>query len=62
MFIQTGDPLHDFNSWDEENGKWLQKRPKCCECGEHIQDDYLYQIREEVYCEKCIEGFRKYIF
>lgn len=60
-FIRTDNPLHDFNRWDEEFEEWLEKQPICDECGEHIQDEYLYEIGNIRYCENCIEGFKKYI-
>lgn len=58
--FRTDDPAADFNRWDAEQTAWLRKRPVCCYCGEHIQDDYFYQINDEVMCKDCLDGqFRK---
>ena len=38
----------------------LRKRPVCCYCEEHIQDDQLFDINGELYCRSClISNFRK---
>lgn len=37
----------------------LAKRPICDECGEPIQDDFLYEVNGVIYCENCMqESFR----
>lgn len=59
MFV-TDDPHKDFDRWDAEQTAALEKMPVCSYCGEHIQDDYLYEINDEVICESCLEqNFRK---
>lgn len=55
----------DYNDFYDmhlaEQEKWLAKRPKCCCCDEHIQDDFLYDIGGDLYCEECMEKeFRRY--
>lgn len=58
--FRTDDPAADFSALDAEQTAWLRKRPVCCYCGEHIQDDYFYQINDEVMCKDCLDGqFRK---
>ena len=49
-----------FVQHDTEQDDWLRKLP-LCEChGEPIQDEYLYDIGGEIYCERgMIEHFRK---
>lgn len=32
----------------------LAKRPKCAYCKHPIQDEFLYVINEELYCEECL--------
>lgn len=34
--------------------RWLAKRPKCVCCGEPIQEDYLYEINDELICIDCM--------
>lgn len=47
-----------FERHDAENEKWLSSRPICSCCGEHIQDDMLYDIGGKLICEECIKEFR----
>ena len=44
---------------ESEQQRWLDSRPKCCECGEPIQDEKLYNIHGDLYCEDCINDFRE---
>lgn len=49
-----------FEMHDAEQERWLAKLPVCVECGEPIQDDYLYEINGEYVCEDCLkELYRK---
>lgn len=56
----TDDPVADFENWDWEREEMLEKLPKCTHCGEPIQDEYLYNIDDELFCEECMTAlFRK---
>lgn len=56
----TDDPVRDHDRYQEEQNKWLEKMPVCSICDEYIQDDYLYEINDEVICEECLkDNFRK---
>ena len=57
----TDDPVADFERWDAEQEEKLKKLPKCCECGEPIQDDSCFEIGGDYYCEDCMEDHRKFI-
>ena len=48
-----------FVAHDREQTEWLESQPTCCECGEHIQDDFLYDIEGDLYCEECLEKLFK---
>lgn len=52
-----------YDKWAEHNRQQeeaLERLPKCCECGNPIQDDYCFVINDEPICEKClIENYRK---
>lgn len=51
-----------FQQHDAEQEELLEGLPVCCCCGNHIQDDYYYDIDGEIYCEKCMEDtFRRFI-
>lgn len=52
---------NDFEIRDAEQGQWLECRPKCICCGEHIQDDSAVQIRGDFYCDACLDDMRIYI-
>lgn len=50
----TGDPLRDFDRHDKECHDAERKRPRCCICDQPIWDDYLWDIMDALYCEKCM--------
>lgn len=59
MFI-TGDPLADFDRYDAEQQRRMDKLPVCADCGEPVQADHFYLINDEVICPDCLEaGYRK---
>ncbi|OKZ66347.1 MAG: hypothetical protein BHV88_16335 [Clostridiales bacterium 41_12_two_minus] len=54
----------NYDLWkDREQGQeeWLQRRPKCICCGEHIQEETAVQIRGDYYCDRCLDDMRVYI-
>lgn len=56
----TDDPIADFNRWDAKREKELEELPRCIDCGEPIQDEYLFDIDGDLFCAKCmIANFRK---
>lgn len=59
--IITDNPVNDFLQFDNEQYMDLKKRPICCSCGQHIQEEYGYVIGNDWYCEKCLEDFKEYI-
>ena len=58
--LKTGNPVHDFNRWDEEQWKWILSRPCCDICGDHILEESYYDLYDTKYCTKCIEKYRKW--
>lgn len=50
----TDDPLADFNRYDAEQQKMLDKLPRCSECDHPIQDEYCYEINGELICDECM--------
>ena len=55
----TDDPIRDFEKHDAEQERWLQSRPVCSECGEHIQDEDLFDIDGDLVCEECLSDYMK---
>lgn len=57
----SDDPVSDFLRHDADKQKELEKLPVCCECDEPIQDEYCYEINDELICEKCLKAhYRKH--
>lgn len=45
----------------DEQERAEEALPKCCKCKRYIDDDFLYEIDGELYCEKCMKKeFRRY--
>lgn len=58
----TDDPYADFDRHDAEWRSELDKLPKCAECGEPIQDEYCYEINDELICPECLkDNHRKWV-
>ena len=54
--FRTDDPIADFERYDAEQQKKLDRLPKCCHCGEPIQDDFCFDLGDgEIYCEDCLK-------
>ena len=53
--------LRDLEQKEQEDERWLESRPICDECGEHIQGNYKYVIDGKTYCEDCINDFAESI-
>ena len=55
--------MDNYDMWeahDAEQERQLDNLPKCECCGEPIQDEYFYEINDEVLCVHCLnEYFRK---
>ena len=56
--IYTDDPVRDFEEHDREEQEWLERRPICDICGEHIQDEHFYIIEGDYICPECLEGYK----
>ena len=56
--------LDNYSQWESKmvrEDRWLNKRPVCDYCDEHIQDEHFYSINGECICPECIENhFRKW--
>lgn len=49
--------IDNYGLWerhDAEQEAQLERCPKCEDCGEYIQDDYLYDIDGIILCEQCM--------
>lgn len=55
----TDDPLADFNAWDAEQTRQLERLPVCADCDEHIQDESAYYINGEWICKNCMSAYER---
>ena len=53
----------NYSLWEAKMAReeiWLNSRPVCGYCGEHIQYGYYFDINDEVVCQDCLDAhFRK---
>ena len=52
----------NYSLWqhkEAEAERWLQQRPECADCGEHIQDEEAYYIHGEWICENCMDSYKR---
>lgn len=57
---RSDDPVADFERYDAEQQRRLSELPVCSECGEPVQDDFYYEINDEIICQECLDrDFRK---
>jgi formylmethanofuran dehydrogenase subunit E len=62
MSYRTDNPIADFEKHDAEQQKALEQLPKCCECGDPIQEDWCFEYNGEPICEDCLyDNHRKSI-
>ena len=45
---------------DRDFERWLERRPVCVCCGEHIQDDECYKVDGDLICKDCMDDMRVY--
>lgn len=53
----TDDPIADFERWDSEQQRKLQKLPVCECCGEPIQQERAVYYNNQWCCEDCEDIF-----
>ena len=53
MMFYTDNPGRDADWYFAMKEALLERLPKCDSCGEPIQDEFLWEIGGEVYCEEC---------
>lgn len=57
MFIP--DAYDAWESHEREQQQWLEKRPVCVKCKEHIQDERAYYINDDWICAECISSYER---
>lgn len=56
----TDDPAADYDAYSRELDAARELLPECCECGQRIEDDFCYEINDEIICETCMEQYKKF--
>lgn len=60
--MRTDNPIRDFLRHDAEQNRKLNLLPRCDYCDNPIQDEYLFDIDGDIYCEKCMnKQFRRQV-
>ena len=57
--VYSDNPLADFAAYDNEQESWLDRLPKCAECGEPIQQEFAVRINGEWLCDNCLDANRE---
>ena len=58
----TNDPVADFHRHDTRQSAELDNLPVCSYCDNPIQDDFCYEINDELICESCLnDNHRKLV-
>ena len=50
-----------YEGHQAEQDAWLEKRPVCSICGEHIQDEECYLVNDEHICIDCMVDCKIFI-
>lgn len=50
----SDDPVRDFDRHDMAMAQREARLPQCEKCGKPINDDFFYEIDNEILCEKCM--------
>lgn len=59
---RTDDPYRDFDRYEDQRQKELDKLPECCECGNPILTEECYEINGELLCPECLnDNHRKLV-
>ena len=59
MIFLSNDPIADFERYDAEQQKLLEKLPVCYCCDEPIQQEQAVRIDGFWYCDGCLDDMRE---
>ena len=60
-FSPTNDPIADFDRYEAEQQRLLERCPKCDYCDSHITDEFYYDLDGDIVCEECLDRHFKRI-
>lgn len=50
------DNYDQFTRHDAQQQAQLDRLPVCSECGEPIQDDFCFEVNDELICDECMHN------
>jgi len=53
MLHYTDNPHLDYDRWIDDQEAEIAKIPDCVSCGEKIQEEKLWDIFGDIYCDEC---------
>lgn len=53
MMHYTDNPIRDAENYQADQERWLENRPVCDLCGDHIVDDRYFKDDDGIFCEEC---------
>lgn len=58
----TDDPGADYDRYDAQRQRELDRLPKCSECGNPIQEEECWEFNNKLICEECLtDNHRKWV-
>lgn len=56
-YFRHRDPLDDFDRLDRKQAEYEARLPRCegKKCGKRIDEDFYYEIDNEILCEECMK-------
>lgn len=56
-YFRFGDPERDFDRLDRRQAEAEARLPRCenKKCGKRIDEDFYYEIDNEILCEECMK-------
>ena len=54
-YFRHGDPLDDFDRLDRQQAEYEARLPNCEKCGKRIDEDFYYEIDNQILCEDCMK-------
>ena len=52
--MYTPDNYDQFKRHDAKQEAELDRLPRCSECDQPIQDDFCFEVNDELICEECM--------
>lgn len=57
MYIRTDNPIRDFERYDAEQQRKLDRLPKCDRCKDPIQGEDCYDFDGVIICSDCLDDY-----